>query len=75
METIKPTTSHWCGHLLLPRHGAQVSNLHREFLDAKGCRSVIPDDGLEFKDVDQVTSDSDMEDLVQKPVPMFSMNH
>ena len=48
----------------------KVARLHREFLDGQGARRVKSDEGLEFKDVDAQTSDSDMEELVQKPVPI-----
>ena len=35
-----------------------------------GTRRVKSDEGLEFKDVDAQTSDSDKEELVQQPLPM-----
>ena len=45
--------------------------MHKSFLDdaAKGKRVVKPDDGIEFRDVDAETSDSEMEELVKRPTP------
>lgn len=54
---------------LLPSH-TKATKLHKDFLAGKGARRVKSDEGLEFKDVDAQTSDSDMEELVKKPLPM-----
>jgi hypothetical protein len=51
------------------RSRAQASRLHQEFLAEHGNAVVMADEGLEFKDVDGQTSDSDMEDLVNTSLP------